>query len=215
MAYPDRVANCIKAMQDNVDIEVTIKHRIGIDNMDSYQELMDFVGAIAATGCNTFIIHARKAWLQGLSPKENREKPPLQYHWVYRLKQAFPQLTIVINGGIATAEDCRSHLRQVDGVMVGREAYYNPFSLAEVDRGLFNDPKPPLSREKIALNYIDYCNRQLKQGERLHHLSRHLLGLYQGTRGARQFRRFISENVYRPDADTGVLYRALEYVTDR
>jgi tRNA-dihydrouridine synthase A len=215
MAHPDIVATCIKAMQDAVDIKVTIKHRIGIDTIDSYQALVDFVGTIAATGCRTFIIHARKAWLQGLSPKENREKPPLQYDKVYRLKQAFPQLTIVINGGITTMEDCQLHLQHVDGVMMGREAYHNPFSLVGVDASLFghNDTPPP-SRRAVALSYIDYCEQQLTKGARLHHLSRHLLGLYQGTKGARRFRRFISENAHQSNADISVIYRALEYVAD-
>ena len=212
MAHPERVANCIKAMQDAVDIEVTIKHRTGIDAMDSYQALVDFVGTIAATGCRVFIIHARKAWLQGLSPKENREKPPLQYHWVYRLKQAFPQLTIVINGGIVTIEDCQSHLKHVDGVMMGREAYYNPFSLIEVDSHLFASSTLASSRRDIALNYLAYCEKEVAHGTRPHHLSRHLLGLYQGVKGARGFRRFISENIHRPGAGVGTLYQALEYV---
>ena len=212
MAHPSVVAECIKSMQDAVGIEVTIKHRIGIDTADSYQHLVDFVGTVAATGCSTFIIHARKAWLQGLSPKENREKPPLEYDKVYRLKQAFPQLTIIINGGITTIEGCQSHLQHVDGVMMGREAYYNPFSLAEVDAGLFNDSALPPSRREIAFNYLKYCEGELNKGTRLHHLSRHLLGLYQGIKGAKQFRRSISENVHQPDADIGILYKALDYV---
>ena len=212
MAHPSVVAECIKSMQDAVGIEVTIKHRIGIDTADSYQHLVDFVGTVAATGCSTFIIHARKAWLQGLSPKENREKPPLEYDKVYRLKQAFPQLTIIINGGITTIEGCESHLQHVDGVMMGREAYYNPFSLAEVDAGLFNDSALPPSRREIAFNYLKYCEGELNKGTRLHHLSRHLLGLYQGVKGAKQFRRSISENVHQPDADIGILYKALDYV---
>jgi len=214
MAHPGIVANCIKAMQDAVDIKVTIKHRIGIDTIDSYQALVDFVGTIAATGCKTFIIHARKAWLQGLSPKENREKPPLQYDKVYRLKQTFPHLTIVINGGITTMKDCQLHLQHVDGVMMGREAYHNPFSLAGVDPSLFGHNAPPISRRAVALDYLKYCEQQLTNGTRLHHLSRHLLGLYQGTKGARHFRRFISENAHQSNADIGVIYRALEYVAD-
>jgi tRNA-dihydrouridine synthase A len=214
MAHPHLVANCIKAMQDAVDIKVTIKHRTGIDTTDNYQALVDFVGTVAATGCTTFIIHARKAWLQGLSPKENREKPPLQYEKVYRLKKAFPQLTIVINGGITTMEDCQLHLQYVDGVMMGREAYHNPFSLVSVDASLFGHNAPPTSRRAVALSYIDYCEQQLTNGVRLHHLSRHLLGLYQGTKGARRFRRFISDNVHRSNADVGIIYRALEYVAD-
>ena len=212
MAHPSIVADCIKSMQDAVDIEVTIKHRIGIDALDSYQELANFVGTVAITGCSKFIIHARKAWLHGLSPRENREKPPLEYHKVYQLKKDFPGLTIVINGGITTIEDCQSHLQHVDGVMMGREAYYNPFSLAEVDNRLFGDATLPFSRREIALNYLKYCEGELNKGIPLHHLSRHLLGLYRGVKGAKQFRRFISENVHRPHADIGVLYRALDCV---
>lgn len=212
MAHPNIVADGVKAIRDAVDIEVTIKHRIGVDAMDSDQFLIDFVGAVAAAGCNTFIVHARKAWLQGLSPKANRQKPPLQYHRVYRLKQAFPQLTIVINGGITTVEECRRQLWHVDGVMMGREAYYNPFGLARVDSHLFGGDHAPISRRKVALDYLDYCRQQLARGVSLHHLSRHLLGLYQGVKGARRFRRCISENVHRSDADIGIIYRALEQV---
>ena len=212
MAYPGLVANCIEAMQDATTIPVTIKHRIGIDNIDSEQQLIDFVGTIAETGCNTFIIHARKAWLQGLSPKENREKPPLQYDKVYRLKETFPQLTIIINGGIMTMDDCQRHLRHVDGVMMGREAYYNPFSLSQVDTHLFGCNAQPASRQSIALGYLEYCKTQLANGVSLHHLSRHLLGLYQGIKGSRKFRRFISENVHKPNADIDILYRAMECV---
>ena len=212
MAHPSIVADCIKSMQDAVGIEVTIKHRIGIDITDSYQELVNFVGTVAITGCRKFIVHARKAWLNGLSPRENREKPPLEYHKVYQLKKDFPELTVVINGGITTMEDCRSHLQHVDGVMMGREAYYNPFSLAEIDSRLFGDSTLPFSRQEVALNYLQYCEKQLNKGAHLHHLSRHFLGLYNGVVGARRFRRFISENVHQPHADIGVLYKALDYV---
>ena len=212
MAHPTLVANCIQSMQDATTIPVTIKHRIGIDNMDSEQQLVDFVGTIVETGCNIFIIHARKAWLQGLSPKENREKPPLQYDKVYRLKKRFPQSTIIINGGITTMDDCQLHLKHVDGVMMGREAYYNPFSLIDVDTHLFGCNSQPVSRRSIALDYVEYCNKQLASGVSLHHLSRHLLGLFQGIKGSRKFRRFISENVHKPTADIDILYRAIECV---
>lgn len=209
MAHPDKVADAYQAMQDKVSIEVTIKHRIGIDDMDDYQGMLDFIRPIAARGCKTFIVHARKAWLQGLSPKENREVPPLQYPFVYRLKQEFPDLTIVINGGIKTIDDTRNHLDHVDGVMIGREAYSNPYLLAQVDQQLFGDDHPVASRIDIAQHYIDYCVREIAKGSRLNHLSRHVLGLFQGEPGARAFRRHISENAHKNNADVTVLVDAL------
>lgn len=213
MAHPSLVTDCLKAMQDSVSIPVTIKHRIGIDNMDEYQGLVDFVGSIAESGCSTFIVHARKAWLQGLSPKENRDLPPLLYDHVYRLKQTFPELTIVINGGIKSLEECKVHLQQVDGVMIGREAYSNPFLLADVDKQLFQVNATPVSRQDILTDYIAYCDDQLEQGTRLHHMSKHILGLFQGIPGARAFRRVISENAHRNGADTSVIKSALKQIT--
>ncbi len=216
MAHPTLVADCIKAMQDAVSIPVTIKHRIGIDDMDDYQGLVDFVGEIADTGCTTFIVHARKAWLQGLSPKQNREIPPLVYENVYRLKQVMPHLNIVINGGIKSLEECDTQLQHVDGVMIGREAYSNPYLLANVDRQIFSADKPPLSRKDIMLAYISYCERVLSSGKknatRLHHMSKHSLGLFQGEKGARAFRRYISENAYKENANTDILYTALDKI---
>lgn len=212
MAHPEKVADAYQAMQDKVDIEVTIKHRIGIDDMDDYEGMVNFIRPIAARGCQTFIVHARKAWLKGLSPKENREVPPLEYAFVHRLKQEFPELTIVINGGIKTLDDTLMHLTKVDGVMVGREAYSNPYLLAEVDQRVFGDSHPIPSRTAIAEQYIDYCVKQMDKGSRLNHLSRHILGLYQGEPGARAFRRHISENAHRDNATVDVLVDALRYI---
>jgi len=213
MAHPQRVAACIDAMRSACSIEVTVKHRIGIDDMDDYQGLMDFITPIADTGCSTFIVHARKAWLQGLSPKENREIPPLNYERVYSLKRERPDLTVVMNGGITTIDECQQHLQHLDGVMIGREAYHNPAMLHGVDHGLFDHPDTSLNRLAIAHGYLDYCEQQLSHGSRLNHLSRHILNLFQGQRGARQFRRHISENIHKADADLNVIVRALEFVS--
>lgn len=215
MAHPNLVADCIKAMQDAVDIPVTVKNRIGIDDMEDYPGLVKFVSTIAETGCNTFIVHARKAWLQGLSPKENREKPPLKYEMVYQLKQDFPELEILINGGITTLEECQQHLQHVDGVMVGREAYSNPYLLAEVDNAIYNDLQDIPSRMQVAEAYMAYIETELSKGTRLNHMTRHMLGLFQGMPGARLFRRHISENATKPGAGIEVVEKALEAITFR
>lgn len=209
MAEPDLVSDGIKAMRDACDIEVTIKHRIGIDDLDSYEHLCDFVGKVADSGCRVFIIHARKAWLSGLSPKENREIPPLQYPTVLRLKTDFPHLCIVLNGGIKSIATCKEWLDRVDGVMIGREAYQNPYLLAEVDQQIFAETAAPLSRAEILQQYFSYCERQIAMGTQLHHMSRHILGLFQGQIGARKFRRYISENAYKENAPATVLQCAL------
>jgi len=208
MGRPQLVADCVRAMVEACDIPVTVKHRIGIDAMESYGELADFVGTVAAAGCRVFIVHARKAWLQGLSPKENREIPPLNYPWVYRLKQDFPALTVVLNGGIRTLADCRAHLQQVDGVMLGREAYQNPWLLAQVDPELFGQASPANSRDAVLAALLPYVEQQLAAGARLNHISRHLLGLYQGESGARRFRRHLSEHAYGAAAGADVLQAA-------
>ncbi len=205
MARPRLVADCVRAMREACDIPVTVKHRIGIDQMEQYGELADFVGTVAEGGCETFIVHARKAWLQGLSPKENREIPPLNYPWVYRLKRDFPALTIVINGGIRTLESARSHLGQVDGVMIGREAYQNPWMLAQADRLIFAAEQPARSRDEVLCGLLPYVERQLARGVALNHITRHILGLYQGVPGARKFRRHLSENAHREGAGLQVL----------
>lgn len=212
MAEPRLVADGVKAMRDACAIPVTVKHRIGIDHMESYEELVGFVAPVAEAGCEVFIVHARKAWLQGLSPKENREIPPLNYPWVYRLKQDFPQLTVVINGGVTSLAECREHLAQVDGVMLGREAYQNPWLLAEVDSELFGMDNPASSRDDVIEALLPYIEQQLADGVHLNHITRHILGLYQGVPGARKFRRHLSENAYKADAGLGVLTRAHQLV---
>jgi tRNA-dihydrouridine synthase A len=208
MAEPQLVADCVAAMVDQCDIPVTVKHRIGIDHMESYEELLDFVGPVAAAGCRVFIVHARKAWLQGLSPKENRGIPPLNYAWVYQLKRDFPQLAIVLNGGIQTLQECQSHLQHVDGVMLGREAYQNPWMLAAVDKVLFGMDNAAESRDDVIAALLPYTERQLARGASLNHITRHILGLYQGVPGARKFRRHLSENAYRKEAGIEVLTAA-------
>lgn len=212
MANPKLVADCIKAMQDACAIPVTVKHRIGIDDLDSYDAMANFVGTVAATGCTVFIVHARKAWLSGLSPKENREIPPLRYQDVYRLKQDFPELTIVINGGIDSLSACSEHLNRVNGVMMGRAAYHIPYMLATVDRDVFDATLVVKTRQQIMNELLPYIERELHFGNSLHSITRHILGLYQGLPGARQFRRQLSENAPRRGADLTVLRAALAAV---
>lgn len=212
MAEPQLVADCIAAMNSAVKIPVTVKTRIGIDDKDSYSELVLFIQTVAATGCTTFIIHARKAWLHGLSPKENREVPPLKYDVAYQLKKDFPQLEIIVNGGITQWPAIHDHLRHVDGVMLGREAYHNPYVMAPVDELLYGVKHAAKSRHAVLQGFIDYAERQLAEGDGLQHLSRHVLGLFQGLPGARQFRRHISEQAHRKGATVEVLKQALRLV---
>ncbi|MFT6791958.1 MAG: tRNA-dihydrouridine synthase A [Cellvibrionaceae bacterium] len=213
MSKPHLVRDCLSAMGEVVSIPITIKQRIGIDDMDSYVALENFVGIVSESGCETFIVHARKAFLNGLSPKANREVPPLVYESVYRLKKAFPQLTIVINGGIHNLEACEQQLKYVDGVMVGRQAYNDPYLLAEVDQKFYGQSTPVKSRKQIFKEYMSYCDEQLHRGIHLNHMSRHVLHLFQGKTGARAFRRIISENAYKRTADIGVLEYAFKQIT--
>ncbi|WP_268244758.1 tRNA dihydrouridine(20/20a) synthase DusA [Shewanella fodinae] len=215
MAEPQLVADCVNAMQQQVSIPVTVKTRIGIDEQDSYLFLTDFVGKVSEAGCNTFIIHARKAWLQGLSPKENREIPPLDYPRVYQLKQDFPALNISINGGIKSWDNITQHLQQLDGVMVGREAYQNPYLLAEVDQRLFGMNRALLSRDEVVDAMLPYVAQHLQAGGRLNHITRHLTGLYQGVAGGRSWRRYLSENAHKPEAGIEVLLAARNSVYQR
>ncbi|WJG09915.1 tRNA dihydrouridine(20/20a) synthase DusA [Aliiglaciecola sp. LCG003] len=195
MAEPDTVATCIKAMQAEVDIPVTVKSRIGIDQMDEYEDLTRFIDVVADSGCDTFIVHARKAWLKGLSPKENRDVPPLMYDRVYHLKQQFPDLHISINGGVKTLDDTDLHLNYIDGVMIGREVYSNPYILAEVDSRYYQDNHSIPSRHQIVHNMIAYAQTQLDEPyARIWHIARHMLGLFQGQPGARIWRRYLSQN---------------------
>jgi tRNA-dihydrouridine synthase A len=212
MAKPGLVASGVKAMIAACDIPVTVKHRIGIDEMESYEEMRGFVEVVADAGCQTFIVHARKAWLEGLSPKENREIPPLHYDWVYRLKQELPELEIIINGGIDSIAACTEHLQHVDGVMIGRGAYQNPYMLAAVDTSLFDRKTVVQSREAIVEALLPYIEEKLAGGAQLNHVTRHILGLFQGVPGARKFRRHLSENAYKPGAGLAVLEDALEQV---
>ncbi len=206
MAEPALVAECVAAMRAAVTVPVTVKTRIGIDDRDSYEHLASLVDHLAAAGCATLIVHARKAWLQGLSPKQNREIPPLDYPRVYRLKRDFPQLTIVLNGGIVDLDQMALHLEQVDGVMLGRAAYQNPYLLASADQRLFGAPAP--SRAEIIKALLPYVERQLNLGVRLQTLVRPILGLYQGLPGARQWRRHLSEYAHRPGAGPDVILEA-------
>jgi tRNA-dihydrouridine synthase A len=210
MAHPQRVADCVKAMQDASSLPITVKHRIGIDEMESYEEMFQFVKPIADTGCSTFIVHARKAWLQGLSPKQNREIPPLHYEMVHQLKQDFPHLNIIINGGITDLEQCLPHLQLLDGVMLGRAAYHNPYLLAEVDSVIYNKPTATKTRDEVLLDYIPYIEGQLSENVALNHITRHILGLFQGIPGAKLFRRHISEQAHRQGAGIEVVYQARE-----
>jgi tRNA-dihydrouridine synthase A len=212
MAEPETVAACITAMQRTVSVPVTAKTRIGIDERDSYAELAGFIRMLADCGCRTVIVHARKACLQGLSPKENRSVPPLRYERVYRLKSDFPELEIVINGGITTLAEARAHLEHVDGVMLGREAYHNPWVLAGVDRAFFDAAAPVPTREAVIERMLPYIARELERGSALKHITRHMLGLYQGVPGARAWRRYLSEHAYLAGADSSVLRLASEAV---
>lgn len=209
MKDPKLVAQCFKSMQEVTETPVTIKHRIGVDDQDGYKPLCDFVGTVANAGCKTFIVHARKAWLQGLSPKQNREVPPLEYEHVFQLKRDFPELEIIINGGISTLEQTQELLASVDGVMMGREAYQNPYILAEVDQKIYHDKQPIPSRVQVLEKFSKIIEKELSKGIKLSHMTRHILGLYQGVPGARKFRRYISENAHRRDAGIDVLYQAL------
>jgi tRNA-dihydrouridine synthase A len=216
MAEPDLVADCVKAMRDAVSIDVTVKHRIGIDDAESYDFVRDFVGRVADAGCSTFIVHARNAILKGLSPKENREIPPLRYAYAYRLKQEFPQLEIIINGGIRTLDDIDGHLAHVDGVMLGREAYHNPYLMATFDARYYGDEAPIRSRTAILDAMLPYIGEQLARsgadgagGPKLNSITRHMLGLMAGMPGARTFRQVLSDSKKLAAGDPALLLQAL------
>ena len=212
MAEPEIVADCVAAMNAAVTIPVTVKTRIGIDELDSYEHLRHFVKTVAHGGCTTFIIHARKAWLSGLSPKQNREIPPLDYHRVYQLKNDFPKLEIVINGGFTKVDEVIEQLTQVDGVMIGREAYQNPYALISLRQKIFGDLSPIPTRHELVEEYLAYVSGQLSEGVFLKHMTRHMLGLFQGAPGAKYWRRYLSENAYRPGGGVEVIQAALKQV---
>jgi len=217
MAEPNLVADCVKAMRDAVSIDVTVKHRIGIDAMDSYEFVRDFVGTVADAGCQTFIVHARSAILKGLSPKENREVPPLRYESAYRLKRDFPQLEILINGGIKTEAEIDLHLQHVDGVMLGREAYHNPYLMATFDARYYGDTANPKSRAEVAQAMLPYIREQLALhgkssvggGLKLNSITRHMLGLMAGLPGARSFRQSLSDSKKLAAGDPTILLEAI------
>jgi len=209
MTEPNLVADGVAAMIGAVDVPITVKTRIGVDEVDSYEALVAFVEKIAAAGCRSFTIHARKAWLSGLSPKENREVPPLRYDVVYALKRDFPDLEIILNGGVLTLEEAQTHLQQVDGVMIGRAAYQTPYVMAEADRLIFGEAGEPKSREEIVADFLPYVERQLTQGVPLKSITRHMLGLFNGLPGARAWRRHLAEEAHKPGAGPEVIEQAL------
>lgn len=212
MLDPDLVAECVSAMRKAVSIPVTVKHRIGIDQDDSYETLQRFVAIVSEAGCETFIMHARNAWLQGLSPKENREIPPLRYEVVHRLKQDFPDLEIIINGGIKSLDEAEQQLQLLDGVMIGREAYQNPWILAEADRRLFGDDHPIPTKHQIIEQLMPFVLQEYAQGTPISRITRHILGLFQGCPGAKAWRRHISENAHRKGATPELITEALALV---
>ncbi len=195
MREPELVANCITEMKNAVTIPISIKHRIGLDYDYNYDYLASFVDKIKETGCNKFIIHARNAVLKGLSPKENREIPPLRYEFVYQLKEDFPDLDIMINGGIKTKDEIDEHLNKVDGVMLGREAYYNPYLFADFDQRYYKEGNPPANRKQIASNMIPYLEEIIRHGGRLHHATRHMIGLYHGCPKAKIWRQRLTTHI--------------------
>lgn len=207
------VADCIKAMQDSVDIPVTVKTRIGIDNQDNYDFLFNFVRIVSIYGeCKTFIIHARKALLSGMNPKKNRIIPPLNYSHVYQLKRDFPNLTIVLNGGIKSLVEAKLHLKHIDGVMIGREAYKNPNLLTNVDYELFNINKPIIDRINIVRSMYSYIEKETNHGTDTRDITRHMLGLFQGIHGARQWRQFLSTKFYKTNVSINILEKALQAI---
>jgi tRNA-dihydrouridine synthase A len=218
MAEPELVARCVDAMRQAVALPVTVKHRIGIDRHEDYGFMRDFVGTLAQAGCHTFIVHARNAWLKGLSPKENREVPPLRYDLVFRLKREFPELEIVLNGGITSFDEVDRILRELDGVMWGREAYHNPYKLAQVGSRVYGRASAPRSRSEIVSLMVDYCRRYLAEDQRpgpqLRHVVRHMLGLYTGCPGARTWRRTLSDPRRLAQNDVALLEEAHREVSE-
>ncbi len=214
MREPDLVGDCVAAMRAAVKIPVTVKCRIGVDEQEPREALFGFVDRVARAGCGTFVVHARKAWLKGLSPKDNREVPPLDYGLVYELKRARPELTIVINGGVTTIEQSRAHLGHVDGVMMGRAAYQSPWVLAEVDTVLFAAVSPVQTRAQALEAFKPYVARELAKGAPLNAMTKHVLGLFNGLPGARAFRRHLSEHAVKRGAGVEVIDQALAFVRE-
>ena len=215
MAHPQLVADCVRQMQDAVQIPVTVKHRIGINGRDSYTELCDFVGTVQEAGCRSFTVHARIAILEGLSPKENRDVPPLRYDIAAQLKSDFPGLEFILNGGIKTLEQCAEHLQTFNGVMIGREAYHNPWLLSEVDHQLFADAQREISRTAILEQLRPYLVAHIAQGGKAPHITRHILGLAQSFPGARRFRQLLSADIYKTDEPMRVYDQAIAVLDGR
>jgi len=210
MASPERVAQCVETMRSVCEIPITIKTRIGIDNDDSYEFLRNFIAVNVDAGCTTYIVHARKAILSGLSPKENRSVPPLNYPRVYRLKKEFPALRIILNGGVTSIDDCHQHLQHVDGVMIGRQAYHQPWFLTELEQEFCGSSAAAvMTREDVVRQMLPYIEQELGDGAQLKHITRHLLGLFAGQPGARAWRRYLSEHAHLPGAGIEVLQFAL------
>ncbi len=210
------VANCIKSIQDSVSIDVSVKNRIGIDDVTTYSFVRDFIGEISETGCRIFIVHARNAILKGLSPKENRSIPPLQYETVYQLKQDFPDLEIIINGGIETSDEIVEHLEHVDGVMIGRAAYHTPWLLADADSRFYDDSTTHPHRSKVIESMMPYIEKQLglfgAKGLKMNSITRHMLGIMTGLPGARKFRQILSDSKRLAQGNPNLLLEALESV---
>lgn len=215
MAEPELVGECIAAMKQSVEIPVSAKTRIGIDDKDSFEELVHFIGTLHEAGCENFVMHARKAILKGLSPKENRTVPPLKYDVVYKIKELFPQCHFSLNGGVKTLDETLMHLKQVDGVMMGREAYHNPYLLSDVDRLIFEDDHAVLTRHQIVESMFPYIEKEMQKGVRLQSIVRHMLGIFQGVKGTKAWKRYISENAHKTDSGLDVLKHALTLVEDR
>jgi tRNA-dihydrouridine synthase A len=212
MLDPNLVAECVLAMMNAVSIPITVKCRIGVDDQDSYESLVNFIEIVSKAGCEVFIIHARKAWLNGLSPKQNREVPPLQYDIVRKIKQDYPHLTIILNGGIKALIQIDEELPHVDGLMIGREAYSNPYFLSEIHAKYYPDASKSLPRQDVVSFFLPYIEQQLKNNIKLSSITRHILGLFQGQPGARKWRRYISEHAHLPGADINIIKEALQYV---
>lgn len=212
MAEPELVAECVAAMKQAVSIPVTVKTRLGIDDFDSYEFLTAFIEPSRDAGCEFFILHARNAWLKGLSPKENRDVPPLNYERVYQVKQDYPDLHIDINGGVHTLDEALEHLKHIDGVMMGRAIYHNPYLLAEADAKIYGLDDPVLSRVQVIEAMLPYMEQRMTEGRPLKSMTRHMLGVFQGQRGARAWRRHLSENAHLPDAGIEVIKDALQRV---
>jgi tRNA-dihydrouridine synthase A len=214
MREPEVVRDCLAAMVDRVDLPVTVKIRLGVDELDSYGYFSDFVQRVSESGVRVFAVHARKAWLSGLSPKENREVPELRYDWVYRLKRECPHLTIVLNGGISSVPEVLGHLEQLDGVMLGRAAYRQPWLLAECEQA-FSPSLPAPDRLAVVRAMTLYAGEQIRRGVPVNHISRHLLGLFQGLPGARGWRRYISRHAHLDDACDRLFVHALQHAHDK